>query len=211
MNQPNIAPAKTTLIAPFVDTWRGQRVNLVDPDPATIRLDDIAWSLAAQPRFNGHTLGEIPYSVAQHSIWVAWYLETQHGHGPEAVRQALLHDAHEAYLGDIPTPVKWLPGVAEAITPIAERLQHAVHVALKVPKPTPHTRQLISHADRIALAIEAGHLMASQGRGWELPALSTADLALWRAPLPAEVAFEKFWVCYELLVAGDAIAEVFAR
>lgn len=200
-----------TALATFVDTWRGQRVNLIDPDPATIRLDDIAWSLAAQARFNGHTLGELPYSVAQHSIWVALYMEIEHGCFPEQVLQGLLHDAHEAYIGDITTPLKLCEGVAAVITPIADGLQAAIHQALDVYMPPPHTRAIIRRADRMALAVEAARLMASAGEGWNLPSLTKTAEELWLSPLPAEQAFEKFWVCHELLKGGHSIAEVFGK
>jgi hypothetical protein len=76
----------------------GQLIDLAKPTPADIHIEDIAWSLAHMLRFNGHLLMQV--SVARHSIWVAELV-------PEPLRlAALLHDAHEAYLGDIVRPVK---------------------------------------------------------------------------------------------------------
>lgn len=81
-----------------IRTYSGQYVNVFDPDPATITLQDIAHSLSQQCRFGGH----LPhfYSVAQHSIQVMRNV------APEHKIAALLHDASEAYLLDIPSPVK---------------------------------------------------------------------------------------------------------
>jgi hypothetical protein len=76
----------------------GKLVDLGRPKLEDIEIDDIAWSLAHMARFNGHLIIQI--SVAQHSIYVSELV-------PEPLRlAALLHDAHEAYLGDIVRPVK---------------------------------------------------------------------------------------------------------
>ena len=80
-------------------THGGRLVDLFDPDPKSIALDDIAWSLAHQNRFCGH-VGV--YTVAEHSIRAA-RLALDRGADAFAV---LMHDAHEAYLGDITRPVK---------------------------------------------------------------------------------------------------------
>lgn len=75
-------------------------INVIDPDPQDIHLEDIARALANTSRWAGHTPHY--YSVAEHSIRVAMLVEPHHK------LQALLHDAAEAYLGDIPTPIKRL-------------------------------------------------------------------------------------------------------
>jgi len=83
-----------------IRTVSGQYVNIADPDPETIRIEDIAHALSQLPRFGGH----LPrfYSVAQHSMACAELVE------PELKLQALLHDASEAYLLDMPSPIKAL-------------------------------------------------------------------------------------------------------
>jgi len=208
MSQPATVIKPTSFA--FVDTWRGHRVDLSKPDPATINLDDIAWSLSSQPRFNGHTMGGCSYSVAQHSIWTAWYMQTQLHQQPTIVLQALLHDAHEAYIGDIPTPVKWLPGVCDTINPIAERLQSAIHSALKIPPPEGAAVQLISHVDHVALAVEAHYLMQSKGRNWGLPVLSASELKAWHDPRDENWGYESFIECVERLLLSKSIADVFS-
>lgn len=81
-------------------TYSGKLVNVIDPDPETIDIHDIAHALANQCRFGGHT--KIFYSVAQHSLLVA-------AKAPAKYKlEALMHDAAEAYLIDLPRPVKRL-------------------------------------------------------------------------------------------------------
>lgn len=88
------------LIPGVIRTFSGQTVNILDPDPATININDIAHALSNQCRFSGHTSHF--YSVAEHSVLVAKAVPFS-----EALA-GLLHDASEAYLVDIPTPVKVL-------------------------------------------------------------------------------------------------------
>ncbi len=82
-----------------IRTFTGQYVNVFEPDPETIKIEDIAHSLARQCRFGGH----LPnfYSVAQHSLNCAYITDNK-----ELKLAALLHDASEAYLLDIPRPIK---------------------------------------------------------------------------------------------------------
>lgn len=91
--------------------------DIVDPlaEGFVPRIEDIAHSLSMQCRYNGHTREF--YSVAEHSVHVARWVMAQYG-TPQikrrAGRTALLHDAAEAYLGDVARPIKWrLPGYAQ--------------------------------------------------------------------------------------------------
>ncbi len=104
----------------FIRMNSGVDVVLAKPCPTSISLRDIAHHLALINRFNGAT--ETPYCVAQHSVLVADLLlvKRQPAH---VVMGGLLHDAHEAYLGDTPTPVKDL-----LFGPIASRHDHAAQV-----------------------------------------------------------------------------------
>ena len=78
-------------------TYTGKQVWPLDPRPEEIDITDIAWALSNQCRFLGHTSRF--YSVAEHSIWVSLYC-------PEYPLEGLLHDSSEAYLSDVPKPVK---------------------------------------------------------------------------------------------------------
>lgn len=81
-----------------IRTLSGKYINVFAPDPATIVIEDIAHSLSMQPRFGGH-LPEF-YSVAQHCCHCFDSV------GPDFKMEALMHDASEAYLLDIPSPIK---------------------------------------------------------------------------------------------------------
>ncbi len=85
-------------------TRGGRLVDLADPKPETIWLDDIAYALARIARFGGHAGGpDLGYSVAQHSVLVMRRLA---GASVEVRRLALMHDAAEAYIGDVTRPMR---------------------------------------------------------------------------------------------------------
>lgn len=109
-----------------VETYSGQYVDLVNPDPATIKIEDIAVHLSRIARFGGGT--SRPYSVAEHSVRVSWAVS------PGYAMPGLLHDAHEAYIGDLIAPFKKVlrdaaPGLVEGI---AQGLDQAIGKALGV-------------------------------------------------------------------------------
>lgn len=81
-----------------IRTYSGLYLNVFDPDPATICIEDIAHALSNLCRFAGHT--KKFYSVAQHSVLCALHVDD------DFRLQALMHDASEAYLLDIPKPIK---------------------------------------------------------------------------------------------------------
>lgn len=81
-----------------IRTRSGQYVNVFNPDPDTILIEDIASALARQPRFGGHL--PVDYSVARHSIECARHSQTH------LKLTALMHDAAEAYIIDLPKPIK---------------------------------------------------------------------------------------------------------
>lgn len=132
------------------------------------RIDEIAHALALINRFTGHT--SRPYSVAEHSVLVC---DIAAGMGLDAHGQmaALMHDAHEAYCGDVPTPIKDLLGKAwmEVEHPQAALVRN--HFALRAAH-TAH-RAAIKHADLIALATERRDLLPSAAQATPWPVLDT--------------------------------------
>lgn len=140
---------------PFIATASGGRFYFLRPDAKDVHLEDVAHALSHCNRFTGHTI--FPYSVAQHSVYVAMRVAEQ-GYPLEIQRQALLHDATEAYLGDVAKPLKsLLPSYmrleAEVWSVICQRFQipFELHPAVK-------------EADRRMLATEAEQLMC--GHTW---------------------------------------------
>lgn len=107
-----------------IDTWTGQKIIPADPDPEKIKLDDIAHGLSNLGRFAGQ--GPSMYSVARHSVHVSLEVEARGG-SLAAQRWGLLHDGAEAYLSDVPGPVKKsLPGYKN----VEKRLDEAILTAI---------------------------------------------------------------------------------
>lgn len=89
----------------FMSVYSGGKFYPLDPKPAEILIEDIAHALSHQNRFNGHL--KWPYTVAQHSVLVSKYVEQRITTDRNTLLFALLHDAAEAYIGDVIRPVKY--------------------------------------------------------------------------------------------------------
>lgn len=158
----------------WVQIASGAAFPLLDPGPQHVDWRAVAEALAKLPRFNGHTPGTV-YSVAQHSLLVARIAE---GMAPEACDEArrgialygLIHDAHEAILGDIVTPVSQaiaaLAGT-DAVAALKAAVDAAMFAAAGLPWPPPAPwRAIVEHADAVALATERRDLLAAPARPW---------------------------------------------
>jgi len=151
----------------------GRRLDLLDPSPLDIEIEDIAHGLARVARWNGQTTGEHAFSVAQHSLVV----EEICGHlrpdlDPRWRLAALLHDASEYVIGDMISPFKAALGYDYKA--FEHRLEQAIHIRFGLPARTPtDIRKLIKAADRACAYFEAVQL-AGFGR--------EESLALFGAP-----------------------------
>lgn len=195
-------------MTPTVETYTGRVVSLLEPTPGQITFVDIAMSLSRQTRYNGHTGYIWGYSVAQHSVWVAYAINKLYGVPSQTKLKALLHDAHEAYTGDIIAPVQAIEPLSEIIKPIQKNLQTVIHKAFGIDEPTDEEIAMIKHADHCALAVEAAHLMKSAGEGWDLPDVPDELMKKFRSPLSPNAAFEEFWMAFEYLQKGYPIEEL---
>ena len=136
----------------------GRRLDLLDPSPMDIEIEDIAHGLARVARWNGQTKGDWAFSVAQHSVLVERLF---HRFYPDMNRQwrlaCLLHDASEFVIGDMITPFKAI--LAEEYTAVENRLTMAVHIRFGLPGELPdHVRKAIKRADKVAAFLEATQL-----------------------------------------------------
>jgi 5'-deoxynucleotidase YfbR-like HD superfamily hydrolase len=128
-----------------------------------VQLDDIAHSLAQTNRFNGHA--RRPYSVAEHSLLVLEIVERLFiGADVHCRLAAALHDAHEAYIGDISTPVKTTLGHEASV--LEHRLERIVRSAFALHTAAHEWREQIKAADLIALATEREQLMPPCRTPW---------------------------------------------
>lgn len=133
-------------------TASGREINLLDPSPRSIAIEDIATSLARLPRFLGHT--HEPYTVAQHCYLVSHYCTDA------AALAGLLHDAHEAYLGDWTRPATnalRVLGFGDALELLKNRLDQAIAYAFGL-EPREFHQAEVRHADLVLLATETRDL-----------------------------------------------------
>lgn len=176
--------------APFIETFTGRRFQPLDPDVSEIDVRDIAHALSQQCRFSGHTIR--PYSVAEHSVRVC---ELVASWGAPAWVQlwGLLHDASEAYLVDIPSPLKCTP-VFDMYRTAEKRLMDAVCRRFGLPTDEP---SLVHKADGVLVATEARDLMPYRGEHWTK--LTEEPLVQTIKPWHSESAEREFLAAYKEL------------
>lgn len=141
-----------------IETFSGLFVNVQEPQPETIVLEDIAHALANTARYGGHSIRYM--SVAEHAVLVSRRVAQLGGSYVETL-EALHHDDPEAYLGDIPRPIK--PLLEPAYGKLTAKMERAIMMAIGVP--FPHS-DIVKDADVWALHVEARHLLPSRGKAW---------------------------------------------
>ena len=150
-----IAPAQPALPRAWQRMLSGRRLDLLDPSPLDIEIEDIAHGLARVARWNGQTVGPHIFSVAQHTLLVEEIARRRAGSLDRRLGLAiLLHDAPEYVIGDMITPFKSVIG--EAYKAVEKRLLTAIHVRFGLPPELPaDVVRLIKTADRAAAFLEA--------------------------------------------------------
>ena len=182
----------------WMETWSGKRVDLLNPDPSQIDIRDIAHHLSILNRFTGAT--KVPYSVAQHSLYVSMLV-------PEHLQlHALLHDAHEAYINDISTPMKNccessdIVVVWNTVVRVVHGLDAAIITAFGLSELDGFGHFEIKRADLQAMSDEKAFLKPNSTSNWEEyglpPPAGKIDVVMtWRE---AKQAFlDRFWRLYE--------------
>ena len=136
----------------------GRRLDLLNPAPLDIEIEDIAHGLSFVARWNGQTKGDYPYSVAEHSVLVEDLFKNTNPRIDVKWRlAALLHDAPEYVIGDMISPVKTAVGPGYKEMDI--RLTHAIHIRFGLPAEIPNQiKKLIKKADRQSAWLEAVEL-----------------------------------------------------
>ena len=171
----------------WMQTRTGVQFWPLDPRPEDVHLEDIAWSLSNQCRYAGHCA--FFYSVAQHSVMVADMVPD------ELKRVALLHDATEAYLVDLPRPVKRRMADYRAAEQVVwEAIAQRFGLPLEMPA-------AVKDADEDALATEAPILMPNAPRSWNLRGAARPFLVHPMSPEGAYAAFMRTAELVGLLVA----------
>ena len=185
----------------------GRRLDLLDPSPLDVEIEDIAQGLARVARWNGQTKGAHIFSVAQHSLLVEALARAKVPRLDAKGRLAvLLHDAPEYVIGDMITPFKAVIG--DNYKAVERRLLAAIHLRFGLPAKLPDPLQtLIKAADRQAAYLEATRLAGFQeaeARSFfgQPPEFSTTIERDYLTPWPAGTAQDRFRERFEKLLRG---------
>ncbi len=189
----------------------GRRLDLLDPSPADIAIEDIAHGLARVARWNGQTVGAHAFSVAQHALVVEQITSALDPILESRWRlAALLHDAPEYVIGDLISPFKAAVGLDYKTFEL--RLLRAIHVSFGLPAELPAAvTAAIKHADRIAAYFEATRLAGFTldeadryfGKPDELPPVLTEQLSMLAGQSTTEAQAD-FLAAFKLLSARSA-------
>ena len=175
----------------------GRRLDLLDPSPLDIEIEDIAHGLARVARWNGRTSGAHIFSVAQHSLLVEALARNRMPRLDRSRRFAvLLHDAPEYVIGDMISPFKAVIGDAYKV--VERRLLEVIHRRFGLPvRSDPELEKLIKASDRSAAYLEATRLAgfsASEARRFfgRPPVIAAAVERDYLKPWPAETAEARY-------------------
>ncbi len=136
------------VVEPWIQTYTGKAFDLLDPQPDMIDIRDIAHALSNLCRYNGHVRDF--YSVAEHSYWASRFVD------PEYRLETLLHDAAEAYVGDVTSPLK-------AQLPEYKRIEHRIEAVVREVFKLPATRsQAVTDSDHRMLFTEKQQLFRTE-------------------------------------------------
>jgi uncharacterized protein len=176
----------------WIQTYTGGIFYPLDPRPDEINIEDIAHSLSLQCRFSGHCREH--YSVAQHSVILAENL-------PEELRLwGLLHDASEAYLVDLPRPIKRSCDMGRMYREYEAALMRCVCERFNLPVEEPAE---VKRMDTVLLMTEKRDLMTPEPKPWED---TEAPLSTRIRPISSSSAERLFLSVYRLLIKKGAAA-----
>jgi len=180
-------PSYTLSGVPWMQTATGKRFYPTVPEATKVDIEDIALSLAKICRFGGHSTNF--YSVAQHSIMVSKLVPKKYA------LVGLLHDATEAYLGDIVTPLKQaLPNFVELEKRLFKVIAKEFSICNKIPKE-------VKEADMLALSYEARALMPNRLDGWDI--VDERPCPFGMTPWDWRTASYQFLRRFDMLMAGE--------
>tara|TARA_R110002124_G_scaffold99205_7_gene244998 strand:- start:276 stop:893 length:618 start_codon:yes stop_codon:yes gene_type:complete len=196
--------AKTKKDAPRA--WQrmisGRRLNLLEPSPFDVEIEDIAHGLARVARWNGQTMGDHAFSVAEHSVVVLEILDQLYPGTPHKWRlAALLHDSPEYVIGDMISPFKAALGVN--YRDFEDRLEAAVHLRYGLPPKLPkEVKRKVKRADVCCAYFEATQIAGfSHAESVKFFGRPPADLEIEIRPLPVKQAQQLFLDRFETVLS----------
>ncbi len=191
----------------------GRRLDLLDPSPLDIEIEDIAHGIARVARWNGQTSGSHIFSVAQHSLLVEAIARAERSLDDRLRLAILLHDAPEYVIGDMISPFK--SNIGDAYKEIERGLSRAIHLRFGLPADLPDEFvATIKHADRAAAYLEATRLAGfakDEARRFfgKPPGLPESVQQEYLSPWPARDAEDRFLKRFAELT--DALKSVKGR
>lgn len=198
----------------FIQTYSGKRFDILNPQPEQIEIVDIAHALSIIPRFTGHT--RAPYTVGQHSIMVSCFCDQANA------LAGLLHDAAEAYIGDLSTPLKRALDGTDGlffIKAIEKPIMQAIAARFFLPWPfNPGVKAVdlsMCETERQDLMIPTPNVSAADfwgGHAENVPARIAADpLVIWERDVVFNTFIERFSFLYQhnmAVIAQEKINDV---
>lgn len=182
-------------IEPWIQTYTGKQFYPLDPDYRVICIEDIAHSLSMKCRYGGHCLRF--YSVAEHSVHISRAVSAEHA------LWGLLHDAAEAYLADIPSPVKHLiPGWKEIENKVQIEICKKFDLDfVEPPEVKLADKRIISNERDALMLIDEGKIRAWTGTAIQEP-LPGVGIQAW-SPLVSECKFLMHFDALTRMKSGD--------
>jgi 5'-deoxynucleotidase YfbR-like HD superfamily hydrolase len=205
------AKAKPATRSELFRAWQrmlsGRRLDLLDPSPLDVEIEDIAHGLARVARWNGQTEGAHIFSVAQHSLLVETIARQRANLDRASRLGVLLHDAPEYVIGDMISPFKAVIG--DAYKAVEARLLAAIHLRFGLPAVLPaELVAAIKASDRSAAFLEAtrlaGFSLTEARRFFGPPPKFSATIERnYLTPWPAETAEARFLERFANLAHSD--------
>lgn len=180
----------------------GRRLDLLNPSPMDVEIEDIAHGLARVARWNGQTVGPNAFSVAQHSLVVEHLVgHLKSGLTAQMRLTALLHDAPEYVVGDMISPFKAVLGDDYKL--VEARLARAIHQRFGLPgEMRPALKKLIKQADLISAWLEATHLAGFSDSEADQFFIRPPDgIRLDMSPLSPSAAQDAFMARFSIILA----------
>lgn len=184
-----------------IELYDGTYLDLDNPDPDLITIDQIAYALPHVKRYCGQSAS--PISVAEHAVRVAAWLRAW-DHPPERQLQGLHHDDAEAFIGDISRPLRRLLG--PTIEVVDDTVTAAIWTALDLPERSPEDRLAITKADLWALAHEAAESFPDRAAGWQCMAHRDDWPEGLKKPIPialAPLSARELWLEWDLSLRSE--------
>ena len=177
----------------WIETFSGVKFNPLKPRVEDVRLVDIAHSLSQQCRYNGHTHSF--YSVAEHSVVLTEYALAQ-GRSVREAMTVLLHDASEAYVGDMVRPLKPFMG---NFVDVENQIQRVICEKFDLIHPFP---DWLKQIDKRILMDERAQIMLPSGHDWDLDAQPLGVTIRGLMPSRASDEFERLFDLLDLVRAA---------